>query len=76
MDIDARSFGQLEGKVEALTKMVADQKSTLEKLNSQLSEVSQTLSEAKGGWRTLLWIGGASASASAGLTWIIHQLKL
>lgn len=76
MDIDARAFGQLEGEVKALHQMMTEQNKTLSLVTEQLSEVRQTLSEAQGGWRTLLWIGGAAASASAGLTWLIHQLKL
>ena len=75
MDIDARSFGQLEGEVKALTHMMAEQNKALAAMKEQLNEVNATLSEAKGGWRTLVWIGGASASASAAVTWVINHMK-
>ena len=75
MDIDARAFGQLEGEVKALGLMMIEQNKTLASLNAQLYEVRQTLSEARGGWRTLLWIGGAAAAASSALTWLLHSFK-
>lgn len=81
MDIDARAFGQLEGEVKALGSMLESQNKTLEaqnktleSLTSQLAEVSHTLAEARGGWRTLLWIAGASASAAGVVTWFLQHL--
>jgi uncharacterized coiled-coil protein SlyX len=81
MDIDARAFGQLEGEVKALAqtldaqnKTLEAQSKTLEHLATQLAAVSTTLAEARGGWRTLIWIAGASASAAGAVTWILQHL--
>lgn len=69
MDIDARAFGQLEGQVIALTSMVAtqskmlgDQNEVLARLNVKIDNLSATMSEAKGGWRTVVWLTGIAAS--------------
>lgn len=81
MDIDARAFGQLEGEVKALAQMLEQQNKTLESQNEtleslirQLAAVSTTLSEARGGWKTLLWIAGASASAAGFISWILQHI--
>lgn len=85
MDIDARAFGQLEGEVKALAAALeaqnkmfeatsASQNQALAGLAQELAEVSKTLSEARGGWRTLIWIAGASASAAGAVTWVLQHI--
>lgn len=75
MDIDARAFGQLEGEVKALHSMLTEQNKTLARLLVKLEAVETQLSEAKGGWKTLVWLGGLSASAAATVTWLLtHTL--
>jgi len=82
MDIDARAFGQLEGEVKALKVAMDAQKETLEAQNAalaalarELANVSTTLAEARGGWRTLIWIAGASASATGLVSWVLQHLS-
>jgi phage shock protein A len=76
VDIDARAFGQLEGEVKALHAMLTEQNATLASLQKQISDLTTTLSEARGGWRTLLWLGGASAAAASAVTWALQHLAL
>lgn len=76
MDIDARDFGRLEGEVAALHQMMTAQNVTLAQLSVQVDVVSRTLSEARGGWKTLLWIGGAAAAASSAVTWALQHLLI
>jgi prefoldin subunit 5 len=38
-----------------MDKMVQD----MEEIKKSLAEINQTLSEARGGWKTLMWAGGA-----------------
>ncbi len=73
MDIDARAFGQLEGEVKALHAMLAQQNDALAALSLQLDEVRKTLDEARGGWKTLLWLGGAAAAASSAATYLLQH---
>lgn len=74
MDIDARAFGQLEGKVEALTLAMAEQNKVLEAQNRTLADISATLSQARGGWKTLVWLAGISATGATVVTWALQHL--
>lgn len=75
-NIDARAFGRLEGEVQNLHTMLESQNKTLAVLTIQLQEVRNTLAEAKGGWRALVLIGGASAAAATGVQWLLQHIKL
>ncbi len=48
---------------------------TLDTITGKLDEVNITLTEARGGWRTLLWLGGAAAGVGSALTWIMTHTK-
>ena len=50
-----RDLGRMEAQLAILTATVAAQAAELVKINV-------TLSEARGGWRTLMWVAGASAA--------------
>jgi len=43
-------------------------------MQKSLAEINTTLSEAKGGWKVLLMIGGAGGSLGAVLTQLIHSI--
>lgn len=75
-DINAREFGQLEAEVRNLKHIVEVQAATLKDMNKELETISHTLSEAKGGWRTILWLSGTSATVGAIITWIASHLHI
>lgn len=66
--IDPRDFGRLEQQVESLTEQLQEVRNTLD-------QISQTLSEARGGWRTLMVLGGAAAGIGSALTWALSHIK-
>ena len=74
MDIDARAFGQLEGEVKALHSMLTEQNKTLARLLIKLESVETQLSEAKGGWKTLVWLGGVAAAGGGLVTWVLSHV--
>jgi predicted secreted protein len=45
---------------------------SIRQLNLTLTEISVTLSEAKGGWRMLLAVAGASAALGSGIVYLVH----
>jgi hypothetical protein len=53
-----------------MDKLVND----VEEIKKTLVAIQKTLSEAKGGWRMLLLIGGAAGTLGAGITQVIHWL--
>jgi acid phosphatase family membrane protein YuiD len=54
--------------------MLIEQNKALASLTVQLDLVNKTLAEAKGGWKTLVWLGGMSAAASAMVTWALTHI--
>jgi hypothetical protein len=51
-----------------MDKMAAD----VEEIKKTLASINNTLSEAKGGWRVLMLVGGASGALGAGFMQILH----
>lgn len=43
-------------------------------MQKSLAEINTTLSEAKGGWKVLMMIGGAGGALGAVITQIIHNV--
>lgn len=68
--IDPREFGRLEGAVTALKTEVDQIKAKQTQMDEKLDLVLDKLSEAKGGWRLLMWLGGAGATLGALITWL------
>jgi hypothetical protein len=58
-----------------LAELKADFKAAVTALNAKLDAVNTTLTEARGGWRTLMAVGGAAASAGAFASWIGQHVK-
>ena len=54
-----------------MDKMVND----IDEIKEALRSINITLSEAKGGWKTLLIVGGIGASVTTAVAWIIDYLK-
>lgn len=67
-DISPRDFGHLEAKVAELHRITDTQTKMLAHISEQMQEMQATLSEAKGGWRMLMLVGGAGAAAGTLLT--------
>ena len=53
-----------------MDKLVSD----MNDIKATLQSIQNTLSEAKGGWRMLMLIGGASGTAGAALVQFIHYV--
>ena len=57
-----RDLGKHEAHIESLQEQVKHLHNDMEKVMVQLAEIQATLSEAKGGWKTLMWVAGFSAA--------------
>ena len=71
-----RDIGRLEGEVQVLARTVDRLSEKLEETNRHVSAISNTLAEAKGGWRMLVWLAGASGSIGAALSYLASLLTL
>lgn len=67
--IDPREFGHLEEAVANLKKEVDSIKDKQTLMDQKLDLVLDKLSEAKGGWRALMLLGGAGATLGGVATW-------
>lgn len=68
---DARvDIAKLQVQVDHLTVTVEDLKESNKEQTVKLDQVLLALSEAKGGWRTLMLVGGAASSIGAGVAWV------
>lgn len=56
---------------EDMDKMVED----MEEIKKALARIDRTLSEAKGGWKMLMAVGGASGIIGSAITWFISHWK-
>lgn len=54
-----------------MDKMVED----MEEIKKAIIEINRTLSEAKGGWKVLMLVGGAAGTLGAGIVQVIHWIK-
>lgn len=72
----------LENQVKALADQNADLKRTLDKLfekfdtvSATVANINATLSEARGGWKMLMLVGGASASFGAAVVEVMRHFR-
>ncbi|HET8744318.1 MAG TPA: hypothetical protein VFM98_01845 [Ramlibacter sp.] len=62
--IDPQEFGQLQAQVSALTEIVKE-------LRADVAAMRTQMAEARGGWRVLMAIGGASSVLGGAATWLL-----
>jgi hypothetical protein len=67
------NIARLEVQVGNLTQGMADLQESNQQLTAKLDQVLLTLSEARGGWKTLMAVGGAASTAGAALAWAFQH---
>lgn len=77
--VDPERIGFLAGQVESLRRDLDTQNKVLalhmEKTDIILRGIQETLSEAKGGWKMMMLIGGSAGSAGAFIGWAFSHLR-
>lgn len=75
--IDPVAFGELKGAVTALKTELDGVKNKQTLMDLKLDQVLERLSEAKGGWRALMLLGGAGATLGGFVTWFFtHSITI
>lgn len=67
-------ISRLESEVSHLTQIVAELKASNRAMNDKLDQIQRTLSEARGGWQTMMWMGGAAASVGGVISWVASHV--
>lgn len=80
-ELNQEGLTQAHIKIAVLETMVEDQgreigelKVLVEKMATKLDAVASTLTEARGGWRAMMLLGGAGATFGGLLTWALEHL--
>lgn len=66
-------IARLEVKVNHLTASLAGVEQSNQQLTAKLDQVLLTLSEARGGWKTLMLVGGASTTVGGAIAWTLQH---
>lgn len=67
----------LETKVESQAKEIERLTKAIELLAGKLDTVAATLTEARGGWRAMMMLGGAGATFGGLITWAFeHAIRV
>lgn len=72
---NAIALAALQVEVSYLKVAVSDLRATNTLQNEKLDKVLAQLAEARGGWRTLMLIGGAAGSIGSAITWALQHMK-
>lgn len=72
---DSLQIARLEERIATIDRDMRMQTERLELMQAQLAQVLSALSEAKGGWRTLMWLGGAAAAMGALISWVLTHVR-
>lgn len=72
---NAVQLAAMSVEVAYLKLAVSDLRITNAELDRKLDQVLAQLAEARGGWRTLMLIGGAAGSLGGCLTWLFSHFK-
>jgi prefoldin subunit 5 len=74
--VEARiNIARLQEQVDHLTAGMEDLQETNKELNAKIDQVLLTLSEARGGWKTLVLVGGAASALGGAVTWFAAHFK-
>lgn len=72
--IDLVEYGELRGAVAALQTQIAQITERQSRIDGKLDTVISELSQAKGGWRVMMLVGGAASSLGAAFTWALQHM--
>lgn len=73
-DINPREYGELEATVKHLAKALDEQTKEMKLMSERIKTVEDTLLEAKGGWKVMMWIAGGSSAVGAIATWFAKDI--
>jgi TolA-binding protein len=73
---DSIQIARLEEQFSAMRHALDEMAEAQRQTQHQLSEMRMQLEAARGGWRTLMWLGGAAASFGAFTSWAASHVRI
>lgn len=74
-EIDLQEFGRLQAEVAGLRRDMDRMADALDTMAKTLDEVRQQLTEARGGWKVMMLMGGAGAAAGGFIVKLLASFK-
>lgn len=71
---NAVAIAIIQTEVEHLKAAMADLKAATVAQSGDLKAIRQQLDEARGGWRTLVMLGGAAGALGSAIHWVISHV--
>jgi phage shock protein A len=72
---DSLQLARLEEQFHTIRRDVEDMATQIEEQRKQLAEILERLNEARGGWKVLMLMGGASAALGSSIPWLLQHFK-
>lgn len=73
-EIDPVEFGALKAELAAQRRDIDRIGTRLDEMTEAVRRIERTLSEAKGGWKALVWVSGISGTLGSAMTWVVNHL--
>lgn len=73
---DSLQIARLEAQFSFMRATLEKLDERMEQMDARMESMERQLAEARGGWRTLLWLGGAAATLSSAVTWAISHVRV
>lgn len=73
---DSVQIARLEERISHMNLEMTSIRAELGEMDSKLDQVLKAFSEARGGWRTVMFLGGAAATAGALVSWVFTHLTI
>lgn len=67
---------RMESEISHLTDAVEELKKSNAAMRLQLEEIRTLLSEARGGWRVMMFVGGAFMTLGAVFAWVLQHVQV
>ena len=67
-------FGRMQAELESLRRDLEAMQANVTSMVATLDAIKSTLSEAKGGWRIMMLVGGGAATVGAAVSHALHVL--
>jgi hypothetical protein len=72
--IDPVEYGRLLEQVAHLSGKVDSMEKSLETMDRNVQVMRNLMEQAKGGWRTLAWLGGLVSVVATGVSWVVSHM--
>lgn len=75
VEVDPRDYGKLEAQVERIIKDVDNLSDEIKQLKESIQAIRDLMEQSKGGWKTLIYLGGLASTVGGLIAWLAAHIK-